>query len=282
MNVIVLRHKEFLPADLACQLSRAMLTSQRPTALHTHDFPELIWVQNGRIREYGPKGHTDHKEGTLLFVRPTHAHALQGKGEDAMVVSIAFDPKVIEAIGQQYPQVADRFFWGTSERPETYTRDMQQMADLNRAAVRLERRNGTALDATAFLLPLLSELIDETVSLAAGAPRWLAEACAAARNPDVFRDGAAGFVRVTGRAHAHVSRTARQFLGQSPSEYVNGIRMDYAGRQLIGSTDNLAEIAADCGIPNLSHFHKLFLAHHGMTPAQFRKTRQRNTVQPVL
>jgi AraC family cel operon transcriptional repressor len=56
--------------------------------------------------------------------------------------------------------------------------------------------------------------------------------------------------------------------------------MDHAARLLTGSNDSLAEIAIDCGIPNLSHFHKLFLSHHGQTPANYRKSLQRNAVQP--
>ena len=107
------------------------------------------------------------------------------------------------------------------------------------------------------------------------------EACRAAQDPAVFRQGAAGFVRLTGRAHPHVSRTARRYLGQSPSEFINALRMDFAARRLSGTEDPLPEIAADCGIPNLSHFHKLFRAHHGETPHQFRKRFQRNLVQPA-
>ena len=44
--------------------------------------------------------------------------------------------------------------------------------------------------------------------------------------------------------------------------------------------NSLTEIASDCGIPNLSHFHKLFRAHHGMTPQRYRKQHQRDVVQP--
>ena len=49
---------------------------------------------------------------------------------------------------------------------------------------------------------------------------------------------------------------------------------------LTGTADPLAEIAADCGIPNLSHFHKLFRAAFGETPQSYRRTRQRDLIQP--
>ncbi|MGJ8610006.1 MAG: helix-turn-helix domain-containing protein, partial [Octadecabacter sp.] len=80
--------------------------------------------------------------------------------------------------------------------------------------------------------------------------------------------------------HPHVSRTMRKFMGLTPSDYVNTQRMDYAARKLTGTSDPLTEIAADCGLANLSHFHKLFLATHGETPQRYRRARQRELVQP--
>lgn len=282
MSDLILRLIDILPDGRACALSRAIVTTNRPKSLHSHEFFELLWVQNGRIKHVTPTGATDLSEGDLLFVQPQHTHGLQGRGSDAMVVSVSLHPDVVDSILTRHPNLSGRYFWANSPTPPRFFRDIRKLADLNHAAVLLERQKPSQLAAESFLLPLLSALVSEDLDLPATAPGWLTEACNAARDPGVFRDGAAGFVRVAGRAHAHVSRTARQFLAQSPSEYVNHIRMAHAARQLTGTGDSLSEIAADCGIPNLSHFHKLFLAHHGMTPAQFRRMHQRNAVQPEL
>ena len=85
---------------------------------------------------------------------------------------------------------------------------------------------------------------------------------------------------LTGHSHPHVSRAMRRYLGQSPSEYVNRQRMTYAARLLTTDHDPLPEIAEACGIPNLSHFHKLFRTRYGMTPLQYRQQFQRHVVQP--
>ena len=115
-------------------------------------------------------------------------------------------------------------------------------------------------------------------SVAANTP---ARACTAAEKREVFAQGAAGLVAAAGRQHAHVSRVCRAVLGQTPTEYVNAIRMDYAARQLSGSTASLTEIALDCGIENLSHFHRLFKARHGMPPKAWRRRYQRSVLQPL-
>lgn len=72
----------------------------------------------------------------------------------------------------------------------------------------------------------------------------------------------------------------RRFMGVTPSDYINTQRMDHAARRLTGTSDSLTEIAAECGIPNLSHFHKLFLAAYGVTPQRYRRARQRALIQP--
>ena len=279
MDRITLHHADILRPGRVVHLARASLDRARPKALHNHDFFELLWVQNGRVRHHLPDRTDDLTEGDLLCLGPTHAHALQGRGEAAMVVSLVLHPDLMATILARHPDLADHLFWANA--PVRLHRDSHALATLNHAALRLERSALGPLDAEAFLLPLIADLSDDTLKVPDDAPTWLTDACIAAQRPEVYRDGAAGFVRIAGRAHPHVSRTARRFLGQSPSEYVNAIRMAHAARQLSGSAEPLAEIAADCGIPNLSHFHRLFRARHGQTPAQYRQRFQRNVVQPT-
>ena len=279
--VVTLHHADILSPSAQAHLTRATLDSRRPAGLHDHDFHELVWVQNGAARHHLTTGRNDLAEGDVLFIRPADAHGLQGRGEATLVVSITLHPDLIARIGARHPRLRGRLFWSDAAAPAVMARDSHQMAELNAAAMRLERGRLDGLAVEAFLLPLLSTLTQSDLPLPAGAPDWLARACAAALDPRVFRDGAAGFARVAGRAHPHVSRTVRRYLHQSPSDYVNAQRMAFAARRLTGSTDTLAEIAAECGIPNLSHFHKLFRAHHGLTPAAWRRARQAQVVQPA-
>lgn len=267
------------PVQVA-HLARATLDTRRPAHLHDHDFFELIWVQNGHVRHHLPDAREDLAEGDLIFIRPADRHALQGRGDAAMVVSIAFEAGLIAAIGLRHPALAAHLFWSPAPRPARKRHDPRQLAALNHAALRLERGPRDALAAEALLLPLCAELVGAAPALPAEAPDWLVAACTAAQDPAVFRDGAAGLVRAAGRAHPHVSRTMRRLLDRSPSDYVNALRMDFAARRLTGAGDSLAEIAADCGIPNLSHFHKLFRAHHGLTPADYRRRFQSDLIQP--
>ena len=149
---------------------------------------------------------------------------------------------------------------------------------MNTSAVQLERSLCDTLAAEAFLLPLCADLTAQAFPV--DVPLWLAQACIAAKDPDVFHQGSAGLVAHAGKAHPNVSRMMRKYLGQTPSDYVNAIRMTHAARALTTDSEAVSDIAADCGIPNMSHFHKLFRAAYGITPLQYRQKFQRDLVQP--
>ncbi|WP_375279715.1 helix-turn-helix domain-containing protein [Pseudooctadecabacter sp.] len=269
----------FAPTE-AFVLSRAELDTRRPVDLHTQDFHEMMWIQNGTVRLHTAAGKRDLTEGDLVFIAPDQSHAVQGRGEAAIVVSLAIRPGVIRALGNRHEDLQGVAFWSGGAQPMVTHRDIRQLADLNAAALKLERSPRDKLYLEAFLLPLLTALDRAPDGMAQGAPGWLIAACSAARDPAVFREGAAGFVALCGRAHPHVSRTMRKFMDQTPVDYINGLRMAYAARRLTGTADSLAEIAVDCGLPNLSHFHKTFQAAFGETPQRYRKARQRDLIQP--
>ncbi|WP_084601453.1 helix-turn-helix transcriptional regulator [Novosphingobium acidiphilum] len=104
----------------------------------------------------------------------------------------------------------------------------------------------------------------------------------AAQRPEVFRAGAAGFISAAGRSHEHVCRSLKAHFGVTPSMFVNRMRMEHAGRLLTGTDIAPADIAVDCGIDTISHFHALFRTHFGVTPRRYRLSRRRDPVQPGL
>lgn len=275
--VQTLRYRDILQKDAQAHLTRATLTSARPRALHDHDFFEVFWVQNGQVRHHlSQQAHYLH-EGDIVFLAPGVQHALHGRGLHALVVSLCFHPDLIKRLAERHPGLNGQLFW-SDDSPVVRHRGIRQLAALNHAAASLEQSRRDALAAEAFLLPLCADLTAH--GLPDDIPLWLADACLAAKNPEVFSQGAAGLVAQTGKAHAHVSRMMRKYLGQTPSDYINRIRMEHAARVLTTDDSPVSDIAENCGIPNMSHFHKLFRATHGMTPLQYRQRFQRQIVQP--
>lgn len=278
MMIQTLAYNDILLDRAQIHLTRATLTSARPKNLHDHDFFELFWVQNGMVRHHLTDQTDMLTEGDIVFMRPGQKHALQGRGEHALVVSLCIHPATIKALAKRHPSVNGHLFWSNGDPVQTH-RDIRQLAALNHAAVQLENSRCDTLAAEAFLLPLCADLT--SAAFDAAVPHWLAQACTAAKTPEIFREGSTGLVRIAGKAHPHVSRMMRKHLGMTPSDYVNEIRMQHAARALTTDNEAISEIAADCGIPNMSHFHKLFRQAHGLTPLQYRQKFQRQIVQPT-
>ena len=280
MNSIFLSATQFLNPGENFHFTRTVLTRKPHRNVHSHDFFEIFWLQHGRAKHI-INGETNVLgEGDVLFIRPQDQHALQGKGEETHLVNVIFPSDLIDGMKQRY-DLPNRFFWSQDAQPETLHRDIRQLAELSGRAMRLENGPRSLLAAEAFLLPLINDLILSAPSQFGDLPEWLTELCIAAQDPKLFREGAAGLANHSGRTHAHVSRTFQKYLGKTPSHYINEIRMAHAGRALKGTSDGISEIAIDCGIPNLSHFHKLFREFHDMTPNQYRKRFQKNAVQPI-
>ena len=63
----------------------------------------------------------------------------------------------------------------------------------------------------------------------------------------------------------------RTLLRMSPTEYLLSLRVQHAQRLLTQSTKGIAEIGADIGFYDQSHFTKRFRKVTGMTPLAYRK-----------
>lgn len=280
MTKVILRQTDILTKGEEFHFSRSVLSRSRPKALHDQDYYEIFWLHNGRARLVTEGGRMDLTEGNLIFLAPGLPHALQGLGTESHIANVIPRRKRVKDLVARFPEVA-QFFPKPGSLPVLVHRDIRHMAQLSTAAKALEAAPRTTLFLEAFLIPLIAELASEAREESASMPMWLSEALLRAEDPAVFRDGAAGLVAQCGKAHAHVARTMQAHLGQTPSDYINRLRMDFAARQLKGTPDSLTEIAAEIGIQNMSHFHRLFRARYSMTPRQYRVKHQKGVVQPI-
>jgi hypothetical protein len=58
--------------------------------------------------------------------------------------------------------------------------------------------------------------------------------------------------------------------GRRLSDYIIDIRLGYATRMLIDTTETIAEISFKCGYNNLSNFNRIFKRKKGCSPTEFR------------
>lgn len=80
---------------------------------------------------------------------------------------------------------------------------------------------------------------------------------------------------VVGRSRRHIERLFQEVLGETPSHFYRGLRLD-RGRNLLSTTDmTLIEVATACGFASVSHFSRSFRMRFGTLPTEVvRKSRR--------
>ena len=68
----------------------------------------------------------------------------------------------------------------------------------------------------------------------------------------------------------HLSHIFSEHSGFTLSSYLTSVRMEKAADLLRASQDSVADIAAAVGFNDAHYFGKVFRAHFGHTPSQFR------------
>lgn len=76
---------------------------------------------------------------------------------------------------------------------------------------------------------------------------------------------------IAGMTPAAFSRYFRMKTGKTVSDYIIDIRLGHAARQLIDTTNSVADICYDCGFNNISNFNRIFKKKKGCSPTAFRE-----------
>lgn len=79
---------------------------------------------------------------------------------------------------------------------------------------------------------------------------------------------------VAGLSRFRLAHLLKESTGQSYGQHVARLRIERAARVLEGSPRSCADIAAELGFTDQSHFTRVFRAVTGTTPAQYRRGRQ--------
>lgn len=81
---------------------------------------------------------------------------------------------------------------------------------------------------------------------------------------------------MAGMSPSSFSRFFKLRTGRSLSDYIIGIRLDVASRELVSTRTPIADICFSSGFNNVSNFNRIFKKNKGCTPKEFREVYKRN------
>jgi AraC family cel operon transcriptional repressor len=269
--------------DQILQATLMVCSVKHCTPIHYHDYYEFFLITKGGCF-HSVNDETQHlKEGTLVFIRPNDIHSYSLEGElDCEFINIACTKEIISDLFQYLSantlknkllnnlmppysllsQMEKENFVSAFER-------VKMLATVDKELSRLHLKN---LLVEIFSMYFSSNHSIESCKL----PLWMGTLLTQMQKEDNFRTGLDKLYELSGKSAGHVNRAFRQYLRETPTFYINQLRLDFAKTLLLTTDLSILDISIEVGIDNLSYFYHLFKERFGITPSDFRKTRSSN------
>jgi AraC-like DNA-binding protein/quercetin dioxygenase-like cupin family protein len=263
--------RDILPAGQFFHIARVPVAERRPVAVHTHDFVEMFWVEEG-LGVHVINGHRlPLAPGNLVLIRAADCHAFASREKEGFtMVNVAFARDVLGFLRRRY--FAGRAFpWTGGELPAEFVVGPAELSRLREWSNELATRPQSRLELECFLTNVL-RMISSPRGGTSGddRPDWLDRALATFSAPEHFAKGPIELARLTDRCPEHLNRVVRRCMQKTTTDLVNEVRLDYAARQLRMTNRSILDLSLDCGITNLGYFYRLFRKRFARTPRQYR------------
>lgn len=262
--------------------------STREAGIHTHDFAEAFWVESGGGTHFVNGKQKSLQRGDVILIRPRDAHFFRASSRESdgefVLVNVAFAAETLEFLQSRYFPEEESWPWHGSGLPSHFVVGGEALRKLGAWADSAPSSSQTRLDLEAFLLDLLRMIArpqatnDECENAArvlaaapdGAIPQWLEHALVRFDEPQHLATGGERLAELANRSPEHLNRVLQSATHRTTTATVNEMRLQYAARQLRLTNRPVADIAADCGLANASHFHRLFRERFGTSPRRFR------------
>ncbi len=243
---------------------------------HSHDYYELFLVSRGSATHSVNGSSLPLARGCVVFVRPEDDHRYARMSHNFQLINVLMPGPAVHALFG---------FLGDDFEPERLLEPslppcVQLSPGAFKAAVaeleqlvfseRILRHKSESLFRIAILHLLVSCFPRMPESDKAEMPAWFRSLALEMMKKENFSEGLEAMKRLSGKSVEHLSRSCRRFLGKTPTELVNELRIDFAARALKLSNETVIEICAEAGFDSLSHFYHLFKKKHLLSPNAYR------------
>ena len=275
---------------------RAQMLGEEPIAMrphtrfvdfpeHRHDFIEIMYMCTGSTRHL-LDGTTEVvlEAGDLLLLAPQTAHAIARADKDDIAINLMLLPFFLEealgTVGRE--SVPGRFLLSCMANsppaiPYLHARvhalaPMQNLLE-NLIASRLD--GGKIRRSERLTMGLILLLLEEHAELVTvGAPTVGGNALVAAALQEIHHHYRKASLRALteryGVSMPYLSRMIKAQTGSTFKELLRARRLERAAELLTATDLPLADILPMLGYDNSSYFHRIFRAHYGCTPREFR------------
>jgi len=242
---------------------------------HAHDFYEMIYVVSGSCTHDVNGMETIMPAGSLMLLRPEDVHCFTAQSEGVNVASLSVTCEEVVRFLSAY-RLDDALY--APDAPAVGIPPCILLSPDER--IRMERLCETAVtseskkaeDAVrAILGQILSCFLERRHDTDSAMPAVFSHAVAEMNRLENAAEGVTAFLRLSNFSYSQLRRLTYRYLGTTPGEYINSLRLKHAYTLIAYSELDYATICEMVGFRSLSHFFLLVRKHFRQTPAQIRR-----------
>ena len=243
---------------------------------HTHDYAEIFIMLTGKARHTAGKTTQSLQAGDVVFIRPSDVHKYAKiRDEEFTFCNLTFTQSTMQSaflyLGEGFP--AEKML--KSDAPPCARMDTHA---LKRFSERLNRlgaiapedasRRKTALRI--LLMDILTAVFSDFSPPTDHMPAWLETLCTRMRTEGGFAEGSERMIALAGCTREHLSRSMKKYMGQTVSEFISDLRLNYIANMLQNSNQRITKIVLNSGFNTISLATTRFKEKYGVSMSQFR------------
>ena len=232
---------------------------------HFHDYYELFLLLDGKVTHLVNGEEIPISKGTLVFIRPNDIHDyILRDGVKFSMLNMTFTAATVDALmeylGEGFPSLTllrsalppqvtlneNEFEYVLSHMTTIRTIEKEDYGRLKTALRILIFRIFTRFFAD------FREESDEKI------PLWLTELCETMQKDGNFTYGLSRMLELTDKTREHLARSLKKYMGITPSEFINNLRLRMIASMLKNSNHDIADIIFESGFGNISWASELF------------------------
>ena len=259
--------------------------------LHSHQYFEIAYILNGRIEHICNDEQVSLQEGDLILLRPGDLHTYKRFNDtvDCIHRDICISQDLFKSVCDfldhnlfNFITQQNQCIYATlAENQLTYFESNWNFINNHFGNVQISNSDKTMISLRAALASIISIIYSNQSSLdsTSSYPIWLKNLLSRFTKRDFIQGGIAYIIKDIPYSQAHICRIFKKFIGETITDHLNTIRLNWAKTFLENSSTSISSIAEEIGFTSESYFIKLFKKKFNLSPAQYR-LRHKNALPP--
>ena len=274
----------FFVEDGRLPLAVRFIDGRHPEKLfHAHEFMEVVIITSGRPLHIAGDESCEAEKGDVLVIQPGTVHGYD-RTAGAGILNLIFDSDklpVPQLDGGEF-SLFGKFFPGRGEsyisaKPVAHLPG-EILEQIVSVILRIDEetrsvRPGSMFYAMGLFIEALSIISRAgSMQIKSEHSRFMLENALRYINKNFQKQiTLSELARVSCMSERNFQRRFRQALGQSPMQYLMGIRLRRVQEQLLTDDTEIGVIALNCGFYDSNYLCKKFRRAFRMTPSEFRR-----------